>query len=223
MVTGRLADALEELAEIARDSPKETKNLSKALRRGAANAFWGVMLQDMADRIEAGAAGQGPREAGNDGATETKGGQRDEVRSTLLEKVQSVAIGYDFPDLATAYEKGRERGPGLDKAYLELCDAYVRRCKARGYVPCEHRTFKAPDEQRWAANYLRHECSGYKDAYEQLQEEAWELLGPDSPQPDLEGVYAIGGMVHQVIKNRIQEQIAAQFPELAEAAREQRV
>ena len=223
MVTGRLADALEALAEIARDGPKETKSLAKALRRGAANAFWGGMLHDMADRIEAGAAGQGTREAGNGGATETKDGRRDKVRLALLEKAQSMAIGCDFPDLAAAYEKGRQRGPGLDKENRKSHDAYVRRCKALGYVPCEHRAFKAPDEQRWAANYLRHECSGYDDASGELQEEAWELLGPDSPQPDLEGTYAIGGMMHQVIKNRIQEQIAAQFPELAEAAREQRV
>ena len=223
VVTGRLADVLEALAEIARDGPKETKDIAKALRRGAANAFWGGMLQDMADRIEDGASGQGHRETENGGATETKGGRRDEVRSALLEKARSMTIGHDFPDLATAYEKGRECGPGLDKEYLELHEAYARRCKARGYVPCERRASKVPDEQRWAANYLRHERSGYDDASGQLQEEAWALLGPGSPQPDSEGAYAIGGMIHQVIKNRIQEQIAAQFPELAEAAREQMV
>ena len=219
MVTGRLADALDALAEIANDGPKETKSLAKALRQGATNAFWGGMLQDMADRIEANVAGQGTREAGNGGAVETGDDRRDEVCSALLEEAQSMAIGHDFPDLATAYEKGRERGPGLDKTSRELHDAYVRRCKTRGYAPCEPRAFKAPDEQRWAANYLRHECSGYKDTYEQLQEEAWKLLGSDSPQPDLEGADAIGGMMHQIVKNRVQEQIAAQFPELAEAAR----
>ena len=64
VVTGRLADTLEMLAEIARDGPKETKNIAKAFRRGAANAFWGRMLQDMADRIEDSAAGQDPREPG---------------------------------------------------------------------------------------------------------------------------------------------------------------
>lgn len=223
VVTDRLADTLEILAEIARDGPKETKNLAKALRRGAANVFWGRMLQDMADRIEDSAAGQDPREPENGGATETKRDRRDKIRSALLEKAQSMAIAYDFPDLATAYERGREHGSRLDKEYRELHDSYVRRCKVRGYVPCEHRTFKAPDEQRWAVNYLRHKCSGYENAYKQLQEEAWELLEPDSPQSDLEGAYAIGEMIHQAIKNRIQEQIAAQFPELTEAAREQRV
>ena len=223
MVTCRLADTLKILAEIARDGPKETKNLAKALRRGTANAFWGRMLQDMADRIEDSAAGHGLREPENGGATETKRDRRDEIRSALLEKAQSMDIWYDFPDLATVYEKGREHGPRLDMEYRELHDSYVRRCKARGYVPCEHRVFKAPDEQRWAANYLRHKCSGYKDAYEQLQEETRELLRSDSPQPDLECVYAIGEMIHQTIKNRVQEQIATRFSELAEAAREQRV
>ena len=223
VVTGRLADTLEMLAEIARDGPKETKNIAKAFRRGAANAFWGRMLQDMADRIEDSAAGQDPREPENGGATETKRDRRDEIRSALLEKAQSMTIRYDFPDLVTAYEKGEKHGPRLDKEYRELHDSYVRRCKTHGYVPCEHRAFKAPDEQRWAANYLRHKCSGYENAYEQLQEEARELLEPDSPQPDLEGADVIDEMIHQVIKNRVQEQIATQFPELAEAAREQRV
>ena len=223
VVTGRLADTLEMLSEIACDGPKETQDLAKALRRGATNAFWGRMLQDMADRIENSAVGQDPREPENGDATETKRDRRDKIRSALLEKTQSVVIMYDFPDLATAYEKGRECGPGRDKECRELHDSYVRRCRARGYVPCEHRAFKAPDEQRWAVNYLRHECLGYENAYEQLQDEARELREPDSPQPDLEGADVIDEMIHQAIKNRIQEQIAARFPELAEAAREQMV
>ena len=50
--TSRLADALETLAEIASDCPEASMNLVRALRKGTANAFWGGMLQDMADRIE---------------------------------------------------------------------------------------------------------------------------------------------------------------------------
>ena len=41
--------------------------------------------------------------------------------------------------------------------------------------------------------------------------------------PDWKGFYATSEMIHQVIKNRVQEQIEAQFPELADAAKEQMV
>ena len=53
-----------------------------------------------------------------------------------------------------------------------------------------------------------------------MQDEARELLGPDSPQDDLDTVCE---QIHQIIKNRVQERIAVRFPELAEAAREQMV
>ena len=89
------------------------------------------------------------------------------------------------------------------------------------YVPYKPKTFKSSDKQRWAVNYLRHECSSYKEAYEQLQDEVWELLDPDIPQADYEGAYVVSELVHCTIKNRIQEKIAAQFPELADAAGEQ--
>ena len=151
---------------------------------------------------------------------ETEDGRRDRICSVLLEKARSMDIAYDFPDLATAYEKGLERGPELDKACRGRHDACVRRCKARGYVPSEPRAFKVPSKQRWAANHLRHKCSGYEGAYVQLQEEARELLGPDSPQDDLDTVCE---QIHQIIKNRVQERIAVRFPELAEAARGQMV
>ena len=223
VATGSLAAALEVLAEIARDGQKETKSLAQALRRGAANSFWGGMLQGMADRIDASAAEQEARETGNGAVAETKDSRMDEACLTLLEKAQSMTIKYDFPDLATAYEKGREYGPGLDKEYGELHDTYVGRCEVRGYVPCKPREFKVPDEQRWAVNYLRHKCSSYEDACGRLQDEAQGQLEPDSPRPDWEGFHATSEMIHQVIKNRVQEQIEAQFPELADAAKEQMV
>ena len=139
MVTGGLADALEMLAEIARDGQKETNGLAHALRRGTGNAFWGGILQDMADRIKTSIVGQGHRETEAGNAAEARDYRRDEICSAFLEKAQSMDIEYDFPDLAAAYEKGSVSGPGLDKESREPHDAYVRRCKARGYVPCKHR------------------------------------------------------------------------------------
>ena len=223
VVTHSLASTLETLAEIASDGPMETKNLAQALRRGAANPFWGVMLQDMADKVDAIAAGHETREERNGSTSGTKDTQMDQTGRELLDKVRSVAIKYRFPDLATAFQKGGELGPGLDNQNRELHDAYVRRCEVLSYVPCKCRESKVPDEQRWAVNYLRHECSSYEDVCGRLQDEARERLASDSPRPDWEGFYATSEMIHQVVKNRVQRQIAAQFPELADAACEQMV
>ena len=73
VVTGSLADALEMMAEIAGEGPGATKNLAQALRRGAANAFWGGMLLYMADKIEVKVAEQGSQGIENGGATKEEG------------------------------------------------------------------------------------------------------------------------------------------------------
>ena len=228
-MTGSLADALGMMAEIVGEGPGATKNLAQALRRGAANAFWGGMLLYMADKIEVKVAEQGFQGIENGGATkgrantvaEIKGSRMDRLVAELLEKAQTLDIVYNFPDLATAYKKGREHGPVRDKEDQKPYDMYVKRCKARGYVPYKPKTFRSSDKQRWAVNYLRHERSSYKEAYEQLQDEVWELLDPDVSKADYEGAYVVSELVHCAIKNRIQEKIVAQFPELADAAREQ--
>ena len=218
MVTGRLADVLEALAGIAGDSSEAAKSLAKALRRGTANVFWGGMLMDMAGRIEA--TRQLCQEARNTGTARSEGSQGDEIRSALLEKAQSTYVWHGFPDLAAAYEGGLEYGPRLDEACSKRHEAYVRRCNELGYAPCERRTFKSPDRQRWAVNYLRHKCSGYRNAYRQLQAEARETLGPHTSPDDLD---TFCEQIHQIIKNRVQDRIAEEFPELAEAAEEQKV
>ena len=217
MVTGSLADALETLEDIARDGPDAATNLARALRMGAANAFWGRMLQRMADDVEAGATRQGPANAGN--AVKMQGGRR-AAFSSVLDRAGTVNIVYDFPDLATAYRMGRRRGRARDRACGARREAHTRRCKERGYAPPEYRAFRAPPEQRWAANYLRHECSGYEETYKRLQKEVRKLLGPGIPKDDLDVACE---QVHQTVKNRVQREIAAQFPELAGAAIEQTV
>ena len=229
MVTGSLADILEMMTEIASEGPEATKNLVQALRRGAANAFWGGMLLDMSDKIEVKVAEQGSQWIENGSAAKEristvvgiKDSRMDRLVAELLEKAQTLDIVYNFPDLTTAYKKGCEHGPVRDKEDRKPYDMYVKRCKAHGYVPYKSKTFKSSDKQRWAVNYLRHECSSYKEACEQLQDEVWELLDPDISQADYEGAYVVNELVHCTIKNRIQEKIAAQFPELADAAGEQ--
>ena len=217
VVTGRLADALETLAEISCKGPGNAEHLARALRRGATNTFWGDVLQDIADRIKTRMTDQGHQRTG--GKARTEDGRSGKIRSALLRKAQTVDIMCDFPKLATAYKNGRECGRRLDRACQERHDAYARRCKARGYKPYERRTFKSPDAQRWAVNYLRHACSGYDD-YKQLQAEACKLLGPNCTQDYAD---AVCECIHQIIKNRVQDRIVEAFPELAEAAEEQKV
>lgn len=220
VVTNKLAGVLETLATIARDGPDAAANLARAFRRGAANAAWGRMLQYMADRIEAGEAGQVIQRTGNDAAAGIWDVRKDETCSLMLDKARSAEITYAFPSLATAYKQGRRRGSALDKACGKRYEAYAKHCRELGYVPPGNRTFKAPSEQRWAVNYLRHECSGYTETYKQLQKEARDVLGPDTLSDELDVVCE---KIHQTVKNRVLDKIAACFPDLASAAREQMV
>lgn len=220
VVTGRLAGALETLAVIARDGPDAATNLARALRRGAANVFWGRMLQYMADNIEAGEAGQAFQRTRDDASAGIRDAEREAIRLMILGRARSADIAYSFHDLATAYAQGRRRGSALDRACGKRHEAYSRHCRDLGYEPPDTRTFKAPPEQRWATNYLRHECTGYEATYKQLQKEARDLLGSSTPRDELDVVCE---QVHQTVKNRVQEAIAARFPELASAAREQMV
>ena len=73
----------------------------------------------------------------------------------------------------------------------------------------------------YSAVYLRHKCPSYKATYEQLQDDAREMLRQDGREADWEEERAIGETIHQIIKNRIQKEIATRFPELAKAAEEQ--
>ena len=218
MATSRLADALENMAEVAGKGPEAAKIVARALRMGIGNAFWGEALLAAADRIEAKAAAQGTQETWNGGGASTDASIPqivDVPGAELLEKAKTVYIAYNFPDLATAYARGRECGTEWDEQKRKSHEGYAKRCKARGYVPCEPRALKAPDEQRWAVNHLRHKCSNYEEIYKQLQNEVWDL--------PIAGWYALYELIHQIVKNRVQDKIAGQFPELAEAAEEQKV
>ena len=218
MSTVQLADTLEDMAEVAGKGPEAAKSVARALRMGAANAFWGKALLAAADRIESQAAEQRVRETGNGNGTSPDAAvpkNADMHGAELLEKARATDIAYDFPDLAEAYKRGRECGPECDEQKRKSHEGYAKRCKARGYVPCEPRALKARDEQGWAVNYLRHKCSNYEEIYGQLQNEAWEL--------PIAGRHVLCEHIHQIVKNRVQGKIAEEFPELAEAAMEQKV
>ena len=111
----------------------------------------------------------------------------------------------------------RKRGntdPNRDENKHKSYEGYAKRCAMLGWIPCEPRVLKAPDGQRWAVNYLRYECSNYR-IYRQMQMEAWELPIP--------GKFVIYERIHQIVKNRVLAEIAARYPELAEAAEEQTI
>ena len=215
MATVRLADALEDMAEAAGGGPEAADSVARALRRGAGSTFWGEALLAAADRI--GAAGQPVQEGGN-GDAPSPGDFAPEMAAPgaeLLEKAKTADLACDFPDLATAYDMGREYGPKLDEDKRKAYEGYAKRCGAMGWAPCETRKFMAPDEQRWAVSYLRHRRSKYDEVYRQLQDVVWEL--------PMGGRGVLEEQVHRIIKNRVQDRIAEDFPELAEAAEEQKV
>lgn len=220
VVTGKLAGVLETLACIARDGPDAAANLARAFRRGAANTTWGRMLQYMADNIEAGEEGQVLQRTGSGVEVGIWDAKKDGTRSMILNRARTTDITYNFPSLDAAYAQGRMRGSALDRACGKRYEAFAKRCRDLGYEPPDNRTFKASPKQRWAVNYLRHECSGYEETCKQLQKEARRLLGPNISRDELDVVCE---QVHQTVKNRVQGKIAARFPELAGAAREQMV
>lgn len=218
VVSGPLADALETLAEVAGDCPEAAASLARALRQETSNRFWGDMLCDMADRIDAGASMQALHET-DCTIPESRVGQKAKIRSIPL-KAQTVDITYDFSGLPATYEKGRERGTRRDGMCQKRYDARAAFCRERGYPQPVRREFKAPDAKRWAANYLRHERSNYQKVYQRLQRKARNLLGPVLSGDD---ICVICEQIHQTVKNRVQMHIARRFPELAEAAMEQTV
>ena len=220
LVTRTLPDTLERLAEIAGYGLEETKGLAKALRRGVANTFWGEILQAMADHIDAKAVTLGGLAAEGGGLTDNIDDKRNKICLALLKKAQTIDIECDFPDLAAAYRGGQKSMTKHYKDKPDRLDPYIERCKTSSWVPCKPRAFKAPANQRWAVNYLRHECSSYDDACRRLKAEARGLLESDISTDDLCVVY---GQIHQIIKNRVQDRIANKFADLAEAAIEQKV
>lgn len=220
LVTRTLPDILERLAEIAGYGLEETKGLAEALRRGVANAFWGEILQNMADSIDAKVATLSRLAAEKDGLTYAEDDKINKICLTLFKEAQTIDIECDFPDLATAYAKDQKSMAEHYKSKLDWRDPYVERCKAYNWMPCKPRTFKAPTNQRWAVNYLRHECSSYDIAYRRLQAEARKVLESDVSEDDL---CVVCGRIHQIIKNRVQDSIAEAFADLAEAAIEQKV
>lgn len=216
VVTGRLIHPLEDMAEIASEGPEAAKSVARALRRGAASAFWGEALSAAADRIDASAAAQSMQETGNDigtGLGDFNPKIVDTLGEKMLEKAKTVEIAYDFPDLDTAYRYGRECGPGWDEQKRKSREGLDRQCKALGYVPCEPRKLNAPDDQRWAVNYLRHIRSDYDEVYRRLQDETWGQWGRRG--------FVLREQIHQIVKNRVLAEIAARFPELADASDEQ--
>ncbi len=210
-----LIHALDLLAGIARWEPEVAKDFltlrEKAGSRLAKDALLGAdgLIGDVISQAE-----------------ETAGSREenwvDNIRAQISERARTVEIPHTFPDdLKVAYEKGREVGPGRDKdrwlPYPEDIEWF------EAYKPHKLRTFKASDERRWAVSYLRHGCSDYEKVCSKLQKEASALLKQDGREVDLDEEFAIHEAIHRIVKNRVLAEIAARFPELADASEEQKV
>jgi len=225
-----LAHAFNCVTGIAGWEPKVAGEFIRALLETADNQLAKNMLSDMAKRIDEAATKRRSPDTEDGAGT---GHEADIIKSDeeiltdgicaeMSQRAQTFKIEYSFPDnLAIAYEEGRKSGPSYDKErpvpYPQ--DMYW----SEVYMPRKLRIFQLPVEQRWTVNYLRHECTDYKAACEKLQEEAMELLEQNDYEAVWEAKCVIGEQIHRIIKNRIQEEIAERFPELAEAAEEQKV
>ena len=220
VVAGKLADALDALAVIIRDCPEAYLSVVQALCKCRFNMFLGGLFLNTVQWMESGVVVQSNKHPRGDITGIDRNDIVTEIYLSLLKKAKCAHIAYDFPDLSTAYKKGRERGLKLDNAFKKRHSMFVKLCKKRGLVPPEPRKINAADSQRWATNYLRHECSDYKHVYEWLQCEARNILKQYISQDDLCVVYE---QIHQIIKNRVQDKIAEMFPKLTDVCMEQKV
>lgn len=178
MVAGKLADTLDVLAVIIRECPGASVSLVQALRKCTFNTFLGGLFLNIANWIESGVVVQSNKHTRGDITGIERNYMVAKIYWSLLKKAKCVHIAYDFPNLSTAYKKGRECGLKLDNASKKRHSMLIKICKKRGLVPPKPRKIKARDSQRWAVNYLRHECSDYKHVYEWLQCEARNMLKP---------------------------------------------
>ena len=217
VVAGKLATALDVLARMARDCPEAAASLAGALRNAGADAVWGGALHAMAERAEEWAAGRG---GGAYGYMTAGIGPAVRACSGVLDEARRAEVLCDFPDLATAYEMGQRRGPRLDRICKRRRDAFKRLCIKRGFVPPGTVKPESPNESRWAVNYLRHECTNYRAVYGWLQRKARTRLKATASRDE---VRVVSEMIHRIVKNRVQDKIAGEFPELAGVAMEQRV
>ena len=219
VVAGKLATALDVLARMARDCPEAAASLAGALRNAGADAVWGGALHAMAERAEEWAAGRGGGTS-EYSAVGIGGGPVAGARSGVLDGARRAKISCDFPDLATAYEMGQKHGPKLDEICRRRRDAFKRLCIKRGFVPPGTVKPESPNESRWAVNYLRHERTDYTAVYGRLQRKARARLKATASRDEVRVVFE---MIHRIVKNRVQDKIAGEFPELAGVAMEQRV
>lgn len=215
-VPQNLVYALNVTVGIARWEPEAAEELLLALLKKADGQLAKDMLSDMACRIEAVA------EHGDATTEENVEGWADKVRAEMSDGARAVNIEHTFPsDVETAYEEGRKSRPNHDGAESALHPDEFGWSEV--YKPRKLRTFNAPDEQRWAVNHLRHGRSNYEKICTKLQKEARKMLKQNGRTADPREESVINETIHQIIKNRVLEEIAVRFPELAEAAREQKV
>ena len=225
-----LAYAFNCVAGIASWEPEVAREFVHALLDTADNHLAKNMLSDVANRIdEVVDTRDGPDT--EDGAWTGHRSEiiksdeemlTDRICAEMSERARTFEIEYNFPDnLAVAYEEGRKSGPSHGNERPVPYPPDIDWSKV--YMPRKLRIFQSPVGQRWTVNYLRHECTDYETACEKLQKEAMDLLERNGHGVVLEAKCIIDEQIHRIVKNRIQEEIAERFPELAEAAVEQKV
>lgn len=225
-----LAYAFNRVAGIANYEPKVAGEFIRALLETADNQLTKTMLLGMIKHIDEATTKQ--RGSDTEGGTGTDHGAgivnnseeilTDGIRTKMSKRARTFKIEYNFPDnLAIAYEEGRKLGPNHNK---ERSVPYPQDIAwSAMYMPHKLRLFQSPVGQRWAVNYLRHECTDYEDACAKLQKEAMDLLEQNGHGGNWAAKHIIAEQIHCIIKNRIQTEIGERFPELAKAAGEQKV
>ena len=118
-----------------------------------------------------------------------------------MNRVNTCDLRCDFGEpLAVVVVKGEASNLEMRERNQAEYDAYVGRCIERGEEPEPMRGPAHPEvdaEDRWAVNYLRHECT----AYDRLLDE-------------------FGSPARGILRRRVHEKIAETYPELAGAAME---
>ena len=222
-----LIRTLNRVAGIASWEPETAREFIRALLERANGPIAKNMLADIDGRIKEATAGrQGPNAEGTPEADRntSKDGPHsmaNGIWAEMSERARTFKIEYEFPDdLEVAYKQGRKEGPRYEKEQPVSHTQDIRWDEA--FAPSKLRTFQAPVGQRWAVNYLRLECSGYKTACKKLLEEARNMLERDGRSASLED-NVVYEQIHRIIKNRVQNTIAKRFPELAAASKEQMI
>ena len=127
-------------------------------------------------------------------------GQKTKYQNTL-QKAQTCDLEFDFnAPLKQIRKQAKINNDEIRAYYEDEYNAYCERCYLRGetpqprYIPTYPKD--VPPEDRWAINYLRHECTNYDYTLNYF-----------------------GSHVRDILWQRIHDKIVTKYPELAKSSK----